>query len=288
MNCSQAGAPARGAHDGEARRCRRRRRCAPMSRPAAHCRDGARRGSSSSAATSAPTCRAMLRRRRCGRASRMPVSAGGRRLPGDVARGDRAPSPARTAGAGSPPARCRSAARGRARRGDASPWFSARVTRRGRARRRSTTTSRATLADHLVAVVSSDRHTVKPWLSARLDYAAPVLELPERLRARRCAHRFARPPAGGDARLPLRQPRRRRLRAAARAGRDRAAARHGARLQRCPRGRRRHGVARRRRRRRGDAGAVRRAARRRGSACAGALGHLRRSGGHGRVRTMAR
>jgi anti-sigma factor (TIGR02949 family) len=38
---------------------------------------------------------------------------------------------------------------------------------------------RATLADHLVAVVSSDRHTVKPWLSARLDYAAPVLELPE-------------------------------------------------------------------------------------------------------------
>ncbi len=38
---------------------------------------------------------------------------------------------------------------------------------------------RATLADHLVAVVSSDRHTVKPWLSARLDYAAPVFELPE-------------------------------------------------------------------------------------------------------------
>jgi anti-sigma factor RsiW len=38
---------------------------------------------------------------------------------------------------------------------------------------------RATLADHLVAVVSSDRHTVKPWLSARLDYSAPVFELPE-------------------------------------------------------------------------------------------------------------
>ena len=38
---------------------------------------------------------------------------------------------------------------------------------------------RATLADHLVAVVSSDRHTVKPWLSARLDYAAPVFDLPD-------------------------------------------------------------------------------------------------------------
>jgi len=38
---------------------------------------------------------------------------------------------------------------------------------------------RATLADHLVAVVSSDRHTVKPWLSARLDYALPVFDLPE-------------------------------------------------------------------------------------------------------------
>jgi len=38
---------------------------------------------------------------------------------------------------------------------------------------------RATLANHLVAVLSSDRHTVKPWLSQRLDYAAPVLELPD-------------------------------------------------------------------------------------------------------------
>ena len=37
---------------------------------------------------------------------------------------------------------------------------------------------RATLAQGLVAVASSDRHTVKPWLSARLDYAAPVPELP--------------------------------------------------------------------------------------------------------------
>ena len=35
---------------------------------------------------------------------------------------------------------------------------------------------RATLGQHLIEVASSDRHTVKPWLSARLDYAAPVPE----------------------------------------------------------------------------------------------------------------
>ena len=33
---------------------------------------------------------------------------------------------------------------------------------------------RATLGQRLIAVASSDRHTVKPWLSARLSYAAPV------------------------------------------------------------------------------------------------------------------
>ena len=32
----------------------------------------------------------------------------------------------------------------------------------------------AMLGKHLVDVASSDRHTVKPWLSARLDYAIPV------------------------------------------------------------------------------------------------------------------
>ena len=37
---------------------------------------------------------------------------------------------------------------------------------------------RATLGQHLVDVASSDRHTVKPWLSARLDYSPPVAELP--------------------------------------------------------------------------------------------------------------
>src|ERR1700730_15638805 len=36
------------------------------------------------------------------------------------------------------------------------------------------THARATLSDHLIEVASSDRHTVKPWLSARLDYSPPV------------------------------------------------------------------------------------------------------------------
>jgi anti-sigma factor RsiW len=40
-----------------------------------------------------------------------------------------------------------------------------------------TTHVRATLDDRLIAVASSDRHTVKPWLSARLDYSPPVQDL---------------------------------------------------------------------------------------------------------------
>jgi anti-sigma factor RsiW len=36
---------------------------------------------------------------------------------------------------------------------------------------------RATRSEHLIEVASSDRHTVKPWLSARLDYSPPVQDL---------------------------------------------------------------------------------------------------------------
>ncbi len=36
---------------------------------------------------------------------------------------------------------------------------------------------RATLGNHLVEIASSDQHTVKPWLSARLDYSPPVRDL---------------------------------------------------------------------------------------------------------------
>jgi anti-sigma factor RsiW len=34
--------------------------------------------------------------------------------------------------------------------------------------------ARATLTNRVIDVVSSDQHTVKPWLSARLDYSPPV------------------------------------------------------------------------------------------------------------------
>ncbi len=38
---------------------------------------------------------------------------------------------------------------------------------------------RATLGSQLIQVASSDQHTVKPWLSARLDYSPPVSDLAE-------------------------------------------------------------------------------------------------------------
>ena len=37
--------------------------------------------------------------------------------------------------------------------------------------------ARATLANELTQVASSDQHTVKPWLSAHLDYSPPVVDL---------------------------------------------------------------------------------------------------------------
>jgi anti-sigma factor RsiW len=38
---------------------------------------------------------------------------------------------------------------------------------------------RASIGERLVDVASSDQHTVKPWLSARLDYSPPVSAAPE-------------------------------------------------------------------------------------------------------------
>src|SRR5579862_991213 len=102
---------------------------------------------------------------------------------------------------------------------------------------------RATLGNRLVEVASSNQHTVKPWLSAHLDYSPPVQDLADEGFALR---RQARLPGAAShcyAGLHLRRAHDRRLRPAAHAARGGLDAAQCARLQRCAREWSEHGLA---------------------------------------------
>ena len=278
MNCSQAGGQLAALHDGEldaavgggAARSRRglpalprRARRPRAARPRHPGAGAAPRGAGGAACARSRRARRDRGRRGDGR-PRGRVDASASRPA--RARSARAAS-ARTSASALVRRRCRSPARcSRSALGAATLAFVQRQANDEVALEAVDNHVRATLAHRLVAVISSDRHTVKPWLSARLDYAAPVFDLPDSgfaLAGARIDSLDRRPVATLVYRYgnhvvdvfvrPLAP------------GATRAAARHRARLQRRARDRRRHGVARRRRCRCGRARALRRAARARRS-----------------------
>ena len=126
---------------------------------------------------------------------------------------------------------------------------------RGHRRQAVATHVRATLNNQLIEVASSDQHTVKPWLSARLDYSPPVRDFAsEGFRSIGGTARNARQAARRHAGLSLSAAHDRRLRPARVGALRRSALRTLARLQRRARHGLGHGLARgiRRQRRRVD------------------------------------